>query len=339
MKFLQLKSLFFLAIFFITAWIFLNKKISAESPYIYSCILTSVTPSPQISSFISPTPTPINTPTLTRTPTPVNNPTLTGTPTPTKTLTPIITLTPTRTPTPIILSECRLIMGTGQKTKADLVILAEDYPTEAEFLIAANKAAVAMNKTNLGQARLAKINLWALMDLTQTYFQGFNCPTANGVTVACWDHMKAFNTAISRCGGDSYLVFNNDTHRTGSIGGISVWGGTYIYNYALDQPTVPHELGHSLTGLVDEYSFGIAAPVGSVTGLNCSDTGSASETTPCPKWVSKFPNVGCYLRCGFTNFYRPAFRSIMDKGGSGAVYDFNEPSLVDGWDEMLKLFQ
>ena len=234
---------------------------------------------------------------------------------------------------------CLLKLGTGAQTKADLVVLSEDYNSYNDFLSSVDKAVNALNRTNMGTTRLGKINLWALLDLNQTYFQGFNCPTPQGSVVACWDHNKAMSVAMSRCGGDTYSIFNNDTHRTGSVGGIAIWGGNYIFRFALDFPTFPHELGHSMVGLRDEYSFGVAAPPGTNAGINCSDKGSQSQTSPCPKWAAKFPNVGCYPRCGYTNFYRPSVRSIMDRGGSGAVYDFNEPSLVDGWDDILKFFQ
>ena len=233
---------------------------------------------------------------------------------------------------------CQLKMGSGSLSKADLVVLAEDYDSYSDFLTSVDKSVGAINRTNLGSTRLGKINLWALLDLNQTYFQGFNCPSSGGTTVACWDYVKAATTALTRCGGDVHMIFNNDTHRTGSVAGIAVWGSAYIYRFALDLPTVPHELGHAMAGLSDEYSFGIPAPAGAVAGINCSDTGSASQATPCPKWLARFPNVGCYQRCGYTNFYRPMDRSIMDRAGSGAVWDFNEPSLVDGWDEVLKFF-
>ena len=233
---------------------------------------------------------------------------------------------------------CQLKLGSGDRSKADMVVLSEDYGNYNEFLSGVDKAVNAINRTNLGQARLGKINVWALLDLTQTYFQGFNCPSPIGSVVACWDHNKAMSIAMSKCGGDTYMVFNNDTHRVGSVAGIAIWGGTYIYRFALDLPTVPHELGHSMAGLVDEYSFGTSAPAGAVAGINCSDTGTQSETIPCPKWAGRFSNTGCYQRCGYTDFYRPTVRSIMDRSGSGAVYDFNEPSLVDGWDEVLKYF-
>lgn len=233
---------------------------------------------------------------------------------------------------------CQLKMGTGSQAKADLVVLSEDYNNYNDFLSSVDKAVSALNRTNLGSTRLGKINLWALLDLNQTYFQGFNCPTSGGSTVACWDNVKAATTALTKCGGDVHMIFNNDTHRTGSVAGIAIWGSAYIYRFALDLPTVPHELGHSMAGLVDEYSFGITAPAGAVAGINCSETGSSSQAVPCPKWATRFPNVGCYPRCGYTDFYRPMDRSIMDRAGSGAVYDFNEPSLVDGWDEVLKFF-
>jgi len=361
-----MEVIFAAIVLFILLWIFSNKNISAESPYIYSCPANINTPTPATILSVTPTISPSLIPSTDPTPTSsIANTCLVGGTTinkgegicdekanlvtqcegnnqmiqkPNFCGTGQVCRTQTNNFQIKCDSTCQLKLGTGMSNKADLVVLAEDYNSHSEFLAAVDKAVVAMNKTNLSEVRLGKFNLWALLDLNQTFFQGFNCPTAGGATVACWDHMKAFNLAASKCGGDSYLVFNNDTHRTGSVGGISIWGGTYIYNFALDQPTVPHELGHSLAGLMDEYSFGIAAPSGSVAGINCSSTGSASETTPCPKWAGKFPNVGCYLRCGYTNFYRPTFRSIMDRGGTGAVYEFNEPSLVDGWDEMLKLF-
>ncbi len=233
---------------------------------------------------------------------------------------------------------CQLKMGSGDQAKADLVVLSEDYATYDDFLSSVDKAVNALNRTNLGPTRLGKINLWALLDLNQTYFQGFDCPTPQGLAVACWDNAKAASIATSRCGAEALMIFNNDTHRVGSVAGIAIWGSAYIFRFGLDYPTVPHELGHSLAGLFDEYSFGVAAPPGALDGINCSNAGSSSQTSPCPKWAAKFPNVGCYRTCGFTNFYRPAQRSIMDRGGANAVYDFNEPSLVDGWDEVLKSF-
>lgn len=307
MKLFSLKGLLVFVFFLIFTLIFLNKKnLAQESPYFYSCILREITPTVLPDSTILPTSEP----------------------------TPATTLIPTPTSIP----SCILKMGNGERSKADLVVLAEDYNSLDDFLAAVDKAVVALAKTNLGPTRLGKINLWAHTDLTQTYFQGYDCPTSGRLSAACWDHMKAFTVAASKCGGDSYLVFNNDTRRVGSIGGISIWGGTYIYNFALDEPTVPHELGHSLAGLMDEYSFGVEAPQGQIAGINCSEIGSANQSIPCPKWADKFPNVGCFQRCGYTNFFRPTDRSIMDRGGSGAVYEFNEPSLVDGWDEVLKFF-
>jgi len=234
---------------------------------------------------------------------------------------------------------CQLRMGTGDiQTKADLVALAEDYKSHDEFITAVDKGVMALTKTNLGPERLGKINVWALLDLNQSYFQGFNCPTPKGSLVACWNYAKAAQYALSTCGGDIHLILNNDTHRIGSVGGIAIWGSAYIYNFAFDYPTVPHELGHAMAGLSDEYSFGIAALPGTKEGINCAPLGSSSQTTPCPKWAARFPNTGCYPRCGYTNFFRPMQKSIMDRGGANASYDFNEPSLVDGWDEVLKYF-
>lgn len=314
-----IKSIFFLSfIFFFTKFI---ASSCAQAPGKFlQCLPSSQSPiSPTIVDVFITQP-PSSTPALSQTPT--------------------ITLSPTpSTSSPPTADLCQLKMGSGARSKVDLVILPEDYTSQTEFLADVDKAVNALKRTNLGQARLDKINVWALLDLTQTYFQGFDCPSPGGRTVACWDHMKALNYAMSACGGDTYIILNNDTHRVGSVAGVAIWGGTYIYKFGLEYPTVPHELGHSMIGLMDEYSFGFAAPAGSSDSINCSNTGSANESTPCPKWVAKFPNTGCYRTCGFTNFYRPMQKSIMDRGGANAVWEFNEPSLIDGWDEILKYFQ
>ena len=147
--------------------------------------------------------------------------------------------------------------------------MAEDFSSQSEFLNSVDRSISALRRSNLGAQRLDKFNIWAFLDLTQTFFTGFNCQSPGGIQAACWDHQKALATAMSRCGGDTYLIINNDTHRAGSVAGAAVWGGVYAYKYALDYPTVPHELGHSLVGLWDEYSFGIPAPAGAVAGFNC----------------------------------------------------------------------
>lgn len=388
--------MYFLALLFVIL-VFSGGKVQAEIPYTYYCLLSPISPTPQLSLTpsvapgISPTlvpslsptiaPSQIISPTVATPHPPSNSPTLRLSPTATVSVTDTCIFNNSilakgegicneKTNT-VNLCEgnnrmstkadycgigrvcrsnpgshqvscdavCQLKHGTGATSKADLVILAEDYPSYDTFLVAVDKSVAAIRKTNLGPQRLDKINIWALMSLNQTYFQGFNCPSPSGRSVACWNYAKAANLALTTCGGDVHVILNNDTHRTGSVGGIAIWGSAYIFNFALDFPTVPHELGHAMAGLNDEYSFGIAAPSGINDGVNCSSQGAASQNLPCPKWAGRFPNVGCYPRCGYTNFFRPSLKSIMDRGGTNAVWDFNEPSLIDGWDEVLKYFQ
>lgn len=313
-----------LALGFILISVFLVNNVFAESPYFYNCLMPYLSPTNQPTQ-IPPSPTLIPSvtgiPTVTLTPVPANSP----------------TNTPSPTPTPV--NNCLLKTGTGSPTKLDLVFMAEDFSNQNEFLNSVDRSINALRKSNLGNQRLDKFNIWVLLDLNQTFFTGFNCSSPGGIQAACWDHSKALAMAMSRCGGDTYLIINNDTHRSGSVAGAAVWGGIYAYRFALDYPTVPHELGHSLVNLWDEYSFNTTAPPGARAGINCAETGSANQSTPCPKWAAKFPNTGCYQRCGFTDFFRPMQRSIMDRGGVNAVFEFNEPSLIDGWDQMLKNFQ
>lgn len=313
----------FLTLGFFLVSFFLTENICAESPYFYNCLTSQLTPTVQPTQMpLSPTAVPSATsvPTTTLTPIPTGNPTLTMTP----------------TPTPV--NNCLLKMGTGSSAKLDLVFMAEDFTNQNEFFTSVDRSINALRRSNLGAQRLDKFNIWVLLDLNQTFFTGFNCSSPGGIQAACWDHSKALAMAMSRCGGDTYVIINNDTRRTASVAGAAVWGGVYAYKFALDYPTIPHELGHSLVALWDEYSFNTTAPPGASAGINCAETGSGNQSTPCPKWAAAFPNTGCYQRCGYTDFYRPMQRSIMDRGGVNAVFDFNEPSLINGWDEMLKNF-
>lgn len=248
-------------------------------------------------------------------------------------------LPPQPTPAP---PSCQLLMGSGDiSSKVDIVLLPENYSNWNDFQNDANQAVAALRKTNLG-TDLYKLNVWALHDLSQNYYQTDKVDN-NGTIWPQWDINNA-STQASRCGGDvSLIIYNNSAVFTNRYFGITRSNlGTpsiFLYKKSLAYNTVPHELGHAIAKLSDEYPFpgNPVAPFWASPGINCSNQSSANENIPCPKWAN-FTQTGCYAVCGWSNFYRPSITSVMNKGNDGS-FNFNQPSLVNGWDYSLKNYQ
>ncbi len=311
-------------------------------------------PPPTPTPFPSSTPIPSSTPMSSSTPTPTASiptstlapgvPTYTPIPNPSSTPTQIPTSTPAPTPS------CKLLMGNGDKdNKFDIVFLADNYNNLSDFLSDSAISVQKIQQTNLGLSRLSKLDVWVYQDISQTYYQNDYTDPPTGRTFIIWDINKADQIARN-CAGDISVVFYNNRNDyadryfavTGRQEGLR---SIFAYSRALPYITVPHELGHGIADLVDEYPFlspqgiPLQAPWGTDPGINCSSASSNSPTTPCPIWANQFPQVGCYQRCGWANYYRPATKSIMDGGGFGEVYTFNDPSLINGWDVNLKNYQ
>lgn len=96
---------------------------------------------------------------------------------------------------------------------------------------------------------------------------------------------------------DGILVLVNDpayggsggfTYATASVGPDGVW-------------IAAHELGHSLVGLWDEYSYGVS---GDEEGPNCA-------ADPNGSWDAWLPEVGSFPECSFTNLHRPTEADCM----------------------------
>lgn len=114
---------------------------------------------------------------------------------------------------------------------------------------------------------------------------------------------SAVHTAASQAlpGTDGIMVLVNDTTYGGSGG--STFGTTYTGN--LGPEVMAHEMGHSLLGLWDEYSYG-----GTWTwagGPNC-DPDPAVPTWS--HWVGS-EGVGAQTPCSYDNLHRPTSASCM----------------------------
>ncbi len=100
---------------------------------------------------------------------------------------------------------------------------------------------------------------------------------------------------------DGVLVVVNST-KYGGAGGTT-YGTSYTGTYG--EQVAAHEIGHSLIGLWDEYSYGYSGS--GADGPNCSsaDDGSAWE-----HWLD-VEGVDAYEVCSFTNFYRATNNACM----------------------------
>ncbi len=121
------------------------------------------------------------------------------------------------------------------------------------------------------------------------------------------------------CGGVDRLVCCDDSKVLGAVNdqvpqadGVlvlindPVYGGSGGFNYAtsytdgrVGEQVAAHEIGHSLVGLWDEYSYGYPASFGD--GPNCAEQANA---TPWEHWLDQ-PQVGAFELCSYTNYFRP----------------------------------
>ncbi len=89
------------------------------------------------------------------------------------------------------------------------------------------------------------------------------------------------------------------------IADSTAWEGcAYLGGVAHSSSSYPwitvHEFGHSLTRLLDEYSYG---PSGSTSGPNC-------DYRSCARW-SGMNGTACIPGCNYDNLYRPTSDSTM----------------------------
>lgn len=110
--------------------------------------------------------------------------------------------------------------------------------------------------------------------------------------------LSAVNAAVP--GADGVMVLVNDPTYGGS-GGFSY---ATAYNGGMTGTQVAaHELGHSLVGLWDEYSYGV--PYSGADGPNCAVD---PDALPWEHWSDE---AGAHPVCSYTNYYRPTDQGCM----------------------------
>ncbi len=215
---------------------------------------------------------------------------------------------------------CKEIAVHGPKNKKlNLVILPSGYSDNDSFLKDVQTAISSMNKTNLSTNIKNKINFYAYIDIT------IDLP-ANlcNQQVICIDQETARNYAQA-CGGDAYVVMvNNKGLEQGVAYGICSQE-VAVTNKVVDggiRP-FPHELGHSIACLNDEYLVQGQQDL----RINCSADSS------CQGW-QKYPGNGCYPICSSPQWFKSTEKSAMNHF-TDFSWEFNPPSL-EGWDISLQ---
>lgn len=196
--------------------------------------------------------------------------------------------------------------------RLDLVILADGYRTEdlAKFEVDAQ----------LVVDHLLTLEPWATYQDLLGIWRVNTESVESGVDHDEWPEPLRRDTALGcayGCDGisrllccDDALVLNAADEALPAVDGILVlvndlaYGGaggfTYAAAYTGDEDAVlvaAHEIGHTLVGLWDEYSYGVTGPG---EGPNCAP----AETVPWDEWLGA-EGVDTFSDCSFTNLSRP----------------------------------
>lgn len=292
----------------------------------------TITPTPTVSGpSNTPTPTPIPPPNA-----PPQLPAATPTPTPTASSPP-----PPPSQPPATLPLCKPIKQNGDTGKLDVIILPDGFTDVDEFITSAGQVVTSMEKTNLPSQILDKFNYYALTDLSVDYKVskdklGFDINIATKQS--------------SRCNGDGHLIITKRYTSADTKGVVGVCYMTkdlssrklsgikssIVLNETID--AAPHEFGHCIASLLDEYSFGRTAnPSDEAPNNNCSGQDTSDANSLCSQWKVTYnndPDIGCISTCGFSDWYRSIDKSVMDAYYSPANPIFNRPSL-DAWNSAM----
>lgn len=203
--------------------------------------------------------------------------------------------------------------------RLDLVIFADGY-TELElgqFATDADRVVTALFETEPWSRYTSLVNIWRVDRASEQSGAGtgeglegsaYACHySCNGLErLVCCDEellLSEINTLLPEAEGALVLV--NDP-RYGGSGGANYAATTSRHSES--RSVALHELGHTLVGLWDEYSYGVPGdPAFDGEGPNCS---SSDENVPWTAWETE-ADVDRFLGCSYTNYYRPTDHSCM----------------------------
>ena len=212
--------------------------------------------------------------------------------------------------------------------KYNLVILPAGYPSLDSFLSDVKTAVASIDKTNLDINTRNKINIWAYKDTSIDLQAGNHCELGG----LCLNQTAA-QSYKQACGGDGYIVLYN--YQKEENGEAMVCGGEALStNVVVDggfRP-FPHELGHSIACLNDEYT--ITNGGREEVRINCSTSSSNNQNIACPGW-EHYNGAGCFQGCGLTTqLYKSTEKSSMNHLDDFS-WQLNGPSL-EGWKVALQ---
>jgi hypothetical protein len=213
--------------------------------------------------------------------------------------------------------ECKSILKNGGSEKYDIVFIGDNINTMSDYSSNVNLAYNQILSTQPFTSNSNKFNVWRIdenIDLDCRDTTGDNCPEC--------DSNKVINKVLENCGHyDQIIIFTHSSKWVGCRAGGYTFNSLIYLRSDIPDAAV-HEFGHAFGGLHDEYDFHIVLinPDGTPAKSNdpnCDERSSGSGSTPCPKW-SSVPNTGCYEVCGYSNWYKPAQKCIMNAGSLGS---------------------
>lgn len=289
-------------------------QFSGEAPiaYLYFTTLSDIA---DITQVLSIGPLDITEPTQTNTQVTPSIVTTSVFPTPT-----IINLSPEPNPEPtstIQIPNCPTIEGNGTHR---LVFIPDNYSSLDQFENDAKQAMNFIKQTNLPPANLAKFTFSYSSDISKDYEIML---TSKDVDL----NIRLARETQQACDGDSFVILSNkyptaqDSFGVGGFAFPNV-GITIVFRHSLF--VTPHEIGHALPGLFDEYDFQQKANV-AATYYNCSGRDKAR----CQEWQEKYandPEIGCFAVCGYRDWFRSTKFSAMNNNPEYMNY-YNPPSL------------
>ncbi len=154
-----------------------------------------------------------------------------------------------------------------------------------------------------------------------------------GKHVHC-NNYSLFSQMKSVCSADTIVVVSNSGTSRSSA---SLGEGRVSMSFS-DPEAVPHELGHAIAGLYDEYDRYDDEQVDSKNPPNIDENfaPNCTRNPSCKQWGCTNPAQCCMKSCGYANWYRPDYGSIMRNSRHGFFFakKFNAPS-IDAWKEAL----
>lgn len=250
---------------------------------------------------------------------------------------PVVTIIPS--PTPNVLPQCYQIEVNGSGDGYEnIVILGDKYDSVQALINDAKKVVANVKNTNLGAARLGRLNYYVNTtlsdfsvnkDLLYNYVQAFiEKMKCNGTTSLLLTNRFNGDETTGLAGLSHFLILPGEVR--GSKEAIVVTKWLFVDR---------HELAHAIAGIHDEYDFNRDTQITDLQkdtpSYNCSKESVVQPNSRCTDWKNKYEDTGCYNVCGFRNWYRSTLDSIMSNTKQGYA-EYNKPSL-DLWSRALGL--